>query len=173
MLSKLFPYCETRPVTTYWPTSWHDHKDKMLLLVSAPGSTREIHSREALWFNDKFTEQCRREALPCSNPGRGHTSEPHCLIKDPAVATSPSLRAGRGILNAMSHIVQFSSVPQLCLTLCDPKDCSSPGSSVHHQLPEFAQTHVHQISDAIQPSYPLSSHSPPAFNLSQQQGIFQ
>ena len=69
--------------------------------------------------------------------------------------------------------VQFSSVAQLCLTLCDPVDCSSPGLPVQHQLPEFTQTHVHWVSDAIQPSHPLSSPSPPAFNLSQHQGFFQ
>ena len=68
---------------------------------------------------------------------------------------------------------QFSSVSQSCLTLCDPMDCSTPGLPVHHQLPEFTQTHVHRVSDAIQPSHPLSSPSPPAVNLSQHQGLFQ
>ena len=68
---------------------------------------------------------------------------------------------------------QFSSVAQSCLTLCDPMDCSRPGLPVHHQLPEFTQTHVHWVGDAIQPSHPLSSPSPPAFNLSQHQGLFQ
>ena len=68
--------------------------------------------------------------------------------------------------------VQFSSVVQLCPTLCDPMDCSTPGLPVHHQLPEFTQTHVHWVSDAIQLSHPLSSPSPPAFNLSQHQGLF-
>ena len=62
---------------------------------------------------------------------------------------------------------QFSSVAQLCPTLCEPMDCSTSGFPVHHQLPEFAQTHFHQVSDAIQPSHPLSSPSPSAFNLSQ------
>ena len=62
--------------------------------------------------------------------------------------------------------VQFSSVAQSCPTLCDPMDCSMPGFPVHHQLPEFTQTHVHPVGDAIQPSHPLSSPSP-AFNLSQ------
>ena len=57
---------------------------------------------------------------------------------------------------------QFSSVTQSCLTLCDPMDCSTPGFPVHHQLPEPTQTHVHHVSDAIQPSHPLSSPSPPA-----------
>ena len=67
-----------------------------------------------------------------------------------------------------------SSVAQLCPTLCDPgPDRSTPGFPVHHQLPELAQTHVHQVSDAIQPSHSLSSPSPRAFNLSQHQGLFQ
>ena len=69
--------------------------------------------------------------------------------------------------------VQFNSVAQSCQTLCDPMDCSMPGLPVHHQLPELAQTHVHQVSDAIQPSHSLSSPSLPAFNLSQHQDLFQ
>ena len=72
--------------------------------------------------------------------------------------------------NYLSVWHQFSSVAQWCSTLCDPMDCSKPGFSVHHQLPEFTQTHVR---DAIQPSHPLSSPSPPALNLSQYQGLFQ
>ena len=72
------------------------------------------------------------------------------------------------------HIsVQFTSVTQSYLTLCDPLDHSLPGLPVHHQLPESTQTHVHPVSGAIQPSHPLSSPSPPAFNLSQHQGLFQ
>ena len=67
---------------------------------------------------------------------------------------------------------QFSSVAQACLTFCDPMGWSKPSFPVHHQLLEFAQTHVHQGSDAIEPSHPLSSRSPPAFDLSQHQGIF-
>ena len=69
--------------------------------------------------------------------------------------------------------VQFSSVAQSCPTLCDPMDCSTPGFPVHHQLPEFTLTHVHWVGDAIQPSHPLSSPSPPALNLSQHQGLFK
>ena len=69
--------------------------------------------------------------------------------------------------------VQFSSVAQLCPTLCDPMNRSTPGLPVHHQLPEFTQTHVHPVSDAIQPSHPLSSPSPPAPNPSQHQGLFK
>ena len=66
-----------------------------------------------------------------------------------------------------------SSVTQLYPTLCDPMNCSTPGLPVHHQLPEFTQTHVHRVSDAIQPSQPLSSPSPPAPNPSQHQSLFQ
>ena len=69
--------------------------------------------------------------------------------------------------------VQFSSVAQSHLTLCDPMDCSTPGFPVHHQLPELAQIHVHQVGDAFQPSHPLLHTSPPAFYLSQHQGLFQ
>ena len=69
--------------------------------------------------------------------------------------------------------VQFSSVAQLCPTLCDPMYRSTPGLPVHHQLPEFTQTHIHQVRDAIQPSHPLSPPSPPAHNPSQHQSLFQ
>ena len=68
---------------------------------------------------------------------------------------------------------QFSSVTQSCPTLCDAMDCSTPGLPVHQQLPEFTQTHVHWVSDAIQPSYPLLSSFPSAFILSQKQGLFK
>ena len=70
-------------------------------------------------------------------------------------------------------LVQFSSVTQSCPTLCNPMNHSTPGLPVHHQLQEFTQTHVRRVSDAIQPSHPLSSPSPPAPNPSQHQGLFQ
>ena len=69
--------------------------------------------------------------------------------------------------------VQFSSVAQVCLTVCDPMNRSTPGLPVHHQLPEFTQTHIHRVGDAIQPSHPLLSPSPPALNPSQYQSLFQ
>ena len=69
--------------------------------------------------------------------------------------------------------LQFSSVAQSCPTLCDPMNRSTPGLPVHHKLPEFTQTHVHRVCDAIQPSQPLSSPSPPAPNPSQHQSLFQ
>ena len=69
--------------------------------------------------------------------------------------------------------IQFSSISQLCPTLCDPMDHSIPGFLVHHQLLEPTQTHVHCVGDAIQPSHPLLSPSPPVLNLSQHQSLFQ
>ena len=68
---------------------------------------------------------------------------------------------------------QIRSVARSCLTLCNPMNCSTPGLPVHHQLLEFTETHVHRVSDAIQPSHPLSSPSPPAPNPSQNQSLFQ
>ena len=76
-------------------------------------------------------------------------------------------------IEGISSFIQFSSVTQSCLILCNPMDCSMPGFPVHHHLPELAQTLVHQFSHAIQLSHPLSSPSPPAFNLSQHQSLFQ
>ena len=73
----------------------------------------------------------------------------------------------------MHPYIQFSSVAQSCLSLCDPMNRSTSGLPVHHQLPEFTQTHVHRVGDANQPCHPLSSPSPPAPNPSQHQGLFQ
>ena len=78
-----------------------------------------------------------------------------------------------GIYFLFSFAFQFSSVTQSCLTLCDHMDHSMPGLPVHHQLPEFTQTHLHWVGNAIKPSHPLSFPSPPAFNLSQHQGLFK
>ena len=91
-----------------------------------------------------FTRQESWSGLPCPPPGD---------LPDPEISS-----------------VQFSSVAQACPTLCDPLNWITPGFPVHHQLLELAQTHVHWVRDAIQPSHPLSSPSPPAFNISQHQG---
>ncbi|CAN0420192.1 unnamed protein product [Rangifer tarandus platyrhynchus] len=78
------------------------------------------------------------------------------------------------ISHMMNNKVQFSPVRSLSpIQLCDPMDCSTPGFPVHHQLLELAQIHVHRVGDAIQPSHPLSSPSPPAFSHSQHQGLFK
>ena len=86
---------------------------------------------------------------------------------------SPSLAGETCQLQIVFSIgyIQFSPVTQSCPTLCNPRDCSTPGLLVLHQPQKLAQTHVHQVSDAIQPYHPLLSSSPPAFNISQQQGL--
>ena len=94
------------------------------------------------------------------------------------IFASPKKRCGwqisnEKLFNIIHHSVQFSSVAQSCSTLCDPMNCSMPGLPVHHPLLEFTQTHVHRVGDAIQPSHPLSSPSPPAPNPSQHQSLFQ
>ena len=92
-------------------------------------------------------------------------------LKEITDRPSPMNNTLTEIKNTLSS-VQFGSVAQSCLTLCDPMNCSTPGLPVHHQLPEFTQTHVHWVSDAIQPSHPLSSPSAPAPNLSQHQSLY-
>ena len=102
---------------------------------------------------------------PAVRPGVPRARAPSRLIE---ALSGPGVGLSRG----KSHPVLFSSVAQSRPTLCDPMDCSTPGLPVHHQLPEFTQTHVHRVHDAIQPFHPLSSPSP-AFNLSQHQGLFK
>ena len=89
------------------------------------------------------------------------------------IVNSVSYLEPSNVLVGIFSSVQFSSVAQSCPTLCNPMNRSTPGLPVHHQLPEFTQTHVHQVSDAIQPSHSLSFPSPPAPNPSQHQGLFQ
>ena len=83
------------------------------------------------------------------------------------------LHPSENLFVVTNRSVQFNSVTQLCLTLCDPMNHSMPGLPVHRQLPEFTQTHVHQVCDAMQTSHPLLSPSPPAPSPSQHQGLFQ
>ena len=89
------------------------------------------------------------------------------------ITWSPWEKVSLSVWDTILITAQFSSVAQSCLTLCDPMDCSTPSFPVYHQLPELAQTHVHWVGDAIQPSYLLLSPFPSAFNLSQHQGLFQ
>ena len=92
----------------------------------------------------------------------------------PGLRRSPGEGIGYPLQYSWASLVaKFSSVAQSCPTLCDPMNCSTPGLPIHHQLPEFTQTHVHQVSNAIQPSHPLSFPFPPAPNPSQHQSLFQ
>ena len=105
---------------------------------------------------------------------------PHCMPAGWTRGTFLKLKSSlppqhsslaHGLVQAENN--QFSSVTQSCPTLCNPMNRSTPGLPVHRQLPELTQTHAHWVSDAIQPSHPLLSPSPPALNLSQHQGLFQ
>ena len=134
-------------------------------------------------------EDCwRRERLPtpvflglsCGSAGKESTCNAEDLGSIPGLGRSPGEGKGcplqySGLENSTECTVsvQFSSVIQSCLTLCDPMNRSTPGLLVHHQFPEFTQTHVHRVSEAIQPSHPLSSASPPAPDPSQHQSLFQ
>ena len=137
------------------------------------------------WLHFDFSLSCTREGngnpLQCSclgNPRYGGAwwaaiygvAQSRTRLKWLSSSSSKEVMKGGTEEYLMRH--QFSSVAQSCLTLCDPMDWSRPGFPVFHQPLELAQTHVHRAGDAIQPSHPLSSPSPPAFNRSQHQGLF-
>ena len=120
---------------------------------------------------------------PWNSPGQ-NTGVGNCSLLQGIFPTQRSNQGPlhyRQILYQLSHqgspklinSVQFSSVAQSCPTLCNPMNHSTPGLPVHHHLPELTQTHVHRVHDAIQPTHPRSSPSPPAPNPSQHQGLFQ
>ena len=127
------------------------------------------------------------DPMDCSLPGcsihrifQARVLECHCLLRTTVTYTCKNYLGLRTSLVVQwlgiyfPHLsVQFSSVAESCPNLCDSMNHSTPGLPVHHQLPEFTQTHVHQVRDAIQPSHPLSSPSPPAPNPSQHQSLFQ
>ena len=143
----------------------------MLLLCSCPGVSNSLSldcsmpglpvPHHLLKFAQVYSlHQQRHQAILFSD-----TLFPFCPQSCPASGNFPVSR--------LFASVQFSSVAQSCPTLCDPMNRSTPGLPVHHQLPEFTQTHVHRVSDAIQPSHPLLFPSPPAFSPSQHQSLFQ
>ena len=124
-----------------------------------------------LYYNGEPTKTCcigLCSMLCASLDGRGAWGR-----MDTCICVTESLHCSPETITTLLIGYQFSSVAQLCLTLCDPIKCSMPGLPVHHQLPEFTQTHVHWVGDAIQPSHPLSSPSPPAPSPSQHQSLFQ
>ena len=109
--------------------------------------------------------------LLCSRDSSGMDTRVSCHFLFQGIFSTPGIKPAA--LMSPELAVQFSSVTQSCPTLCDPMNHCTPGLPVHHQLPEFTQTHVHRISDAIQPSHPLLSPSPPAPSPSQHQSLFQ
>ena len=146
------PVCTTEPQTT--------------LSECSRGTVHSLAS--------SFTPGLPTKELKCASMGLDF---PSCPALTHAVLVTFSLQ---GNVNTCIYVpiifillLQFSSVAQSCPTLCNPMNRSTPGLPVHHQLPEFTQTHIHRVGDAIQPSHPLSSSSPPAPNPSQHQGLFQ
>ena len=111
----------------------------------------------------------------------GRLVDHHLFYKQSFIGTQPCLftfihgciHVTRAKMNICNKTCSVHSVTQSCPTLCDAMDCSMPGFPVHHHLPELAHTHVYQVGDAMQPSHPLLLPSPPAFNLSQHQGLFK
>ena len=129
---------------------------------------------EGIWYllPDGFPDSTQhRQDFTATFPPRGGSP----LSRNKAsLEQSISLKKDKILIfNLLYQFSQFSSVAQSCPTLCNPMNRSTPGLPVRHQLPEFTQTHVHRVSDAIQPSHPLSSHFPPAPNPSQHQSFFQ
>ena len=107
------------------------------------------------------------------SPGEGNENPPqYSCLKNP-MDSKAWWATVYGVAKQQQALGQFSSVIQLCPTLCDPMDCCMPSFPIYHQLLELAQTHIHLVGDAIQPSPPLSSPSPPTFTLSQHQGLFK
>ena len=165
-----------QPTPVLLPGKSHGRRS---LVGSSPQGCKESDTTERLHFHF---------SLSCIGKGNGNPLQCSCL-ENPrdggawwaavyGVTQSWTrlkwLSSSRSMTSNTEHpSVQFSSVTQSCSTLCDPMDCSTPGLPVHHQLPEFTQTHVHWVGDAIQPSHPLSSPSPPVLNLSQHQGLFK
>ena len=129
---------------------------------------RKLESQSLLWGREEQSKEWNgREQLPQREEGGSSADEPK--QEWPSPVPQPEARPWARSFPS----VQFSSVAQSCPILCNPVNRSIPGLPVHHQLPEFTQTHAHRVGDAIQPSHPLSSPSPPAPNPSQHKGLFQ
>ena len=124
----------------------------------------QLKTHMAMWlhFGEEGSIQFSSVAQSCLDSGTPRTA-----------ARQASLSISNSRTSTHAHSVQFSSVAQSCLTLCIPMNHSTPGLPVYHQLPEITQTHAHRVHDAIQPSHPRSSPSPPAPNPSQHQSLFQ
>ena len=134
---------------------WH------LQLVACQAPLSMGFSRKEYW-----------SGLPFLSPG--DLQDPDIETRSPALQSDTLLIALQGkVKYNLREGNQFSSDTQSCQTLCDPRDCSTPGFPVHHQILELTQTYVHRVGDAIQPSHSLSSSSALKFNVSQHQGLFQ
>ena len=148
---------------------------KTKIITSGPITSWEIDGETVETVSDYFW---RRRGAPKSLQmvTAAMKLKDACSLKKVMINLDSILKSRHVTLPTKVHLVssvQFSSVAQSCPTLCNPMNHSTPGLPVHHHLPEFTQTHVHRVRDAIQPSHPGSSPSPPAPNLSQHQSLFQ
>ena len=140
--------------------------------TSGEESTSQCRRWKRIWVWSLGWEDSLEEGIattPVFLPGESHRQRS-------LVSSIHGVTKSRTQLKQLSLPTQWlyiSSVAQSCLTLCNPMDCSTPGFPVHHQLLVFTQTHVHWVGDAIKPSHPLLSPSPPTLNISQNQGLFQ
>ena len=132
-------------------------------------------AQSCLTFFDTHRLWPARLLCPWKSPGKNTGVGCHFLLQGifSTKGSNSGLMHYRRMLYCLSYYTIFQFSSQSCPILCNLMDCSTPGLPVHHQLLEFTQTHVHWVGDAIQPSHPLSSLSPPAFNLSQHQGLFK
>ena len=148
-----------------------------------------LHSiGQQIWKTQQWPQDWKRSVfIPIPKKGNAKECSSYCTIALISHATKVMLKILQARLQQYMNRelpdvqagfrkgrrVQFSLVTQACPTLCNPMNCSTPGLPVHHQYLESTQTHVHRVSDAIQPSHPLPSPSPTALNLSHHQGLFQ
>ena len=130
--------------------------------------THLIHSMKRL----SISHQAQIWAVECISKQNRQWSLPH-VSYILYVMIEQQIHKYNKEVSPLVYSVQLSSITQLCLTVFDAMDCSTPGFPVHHQLPELTQTHVHWVDDAIQPSHPLWSPFPPTFNLSQHRDLFK
>ena len=174
---------------TRFPDLWFISPSTLKMIESSAmclwGAAHRWVSQESHAASESSKKLLNRELIG-QLPGGCHSAlPPSDYIPGKDVLSSNFLQTASPVSNAYNSVPAlmwakqlllvtfwFSSIAQSCPTLCDPMDCSTPGLPVHHQLRELAQTHVHWVSDAIQPSHPLLSPSPPAFSLSQHQGLF-
>ena len=124
------------------------------------------HSSTLAWKIPRTKEPHRQQSMGLQRVGHNWETSLFLFFKKNGIFVQWNFRQKN-----MNPSVPFS--PSVTSDFCNPMECSTSGFPVHHQLPELAQTHIHHVSDAIQPSHPLSSPSPPAFNLSQHQGLFK
>ena len=182
-MNKAFTICVNTNLTILWEA----------IITFQPGTIRVINKHDQtlccppeiilwypiLWWNKLFICFNILCIIPCTSLSSIMPGFPSIVLFLPAPFSDGNCFSFHNPKNSNYDYhtdigsVQFSSAAQSCPTLCDPMNCSTPGLPVHHQFSEFSQTHIHQVSDVIQPSYPLSSPSPPALNPSQHQSLVQ